>query len=133
MHSAGLPDERGARAHAGHRLSGAHHRPPRGPRSSTVLTANPSAGDVESMAHDTADRRQAQYFLHLLVQSRHHVDHRLAACRKAIGLAEAAGDTEGASGLRRIACADEKERRTLDRLIENLRLRFPVATPAAAR
>ena len=95
------------------------------------LTKDRPAGDVESAAaaNETADQRQAEYFLRLLAQSRHHVDHRIGTYQKAIAAAEAAGDTEGAGGLRRMACAEEQDRQTLDRLIENLRRRFPVRAP----
>ena len=95
------------------------------------LTINRPAGDVESpaTAHETADQLQAEYFLRLLAQNRHHVDHRIGKCQKAIAAAEAAGDTESVSGLRRMACAEEQDRQTLDRLIENLRMRFPVRAP----
>src|SRR6516164_8168927 len=117
MASAELPDERGTRSVAGHRLGGGRDQSRRKTRSSTVrpgpvdvgqggampsLTINRPAGDVESpaTAHETA-----------------------------IAAAEAAGDTESVSGLRRMACAEEQDRQTLDRLIENLRMRFPVRAP----
>jgi hypothetical protein len=89
------------------------------------------AGDVESAAaaHATADQQQAEYFLRLLAQSRHHVDHRIGGYQKAIAAAQAAGDTEGAGSLRRTAHADEQDGQTVDRLIENLRRRFPVRAP----
>jgi trans-aconitate methyltransferase len=95
------------------------------------LTMNRPAGEVESptAAHETADHLQAEYFLRVLAQSRHHVDHRIGKYEKAIAAAEAAFDTEGASGLRRMVCAEEQDRQTLDRLIENLRRRFPVRAP----
>jgi hypothetical protein len=92
---------------------------------------NRPAGDAESSAtaHETADQLQAEYFLRLLAQNRHHVDHRIGKCQKAIAAAEAAGDTEGANGLRRMASAEEQDRQTLDRLIENLRRRYPARAP----
>ena len=95
------------------------------------VTMDRPAGDVESAAaaNETADQRQAEYFLRMLAQSRHHVDHRIGTYQKAIAAAEAAGDTEGAGGLRRTAWAEEQDRQTLDGLIENLRRRFPVRAP----
>ena len=132
MASAELPDERGTRSVAGHRLGGGRDQRGRRPRSSTV---RPGPVDVRQgeesafAAHETADQLQAEYFLRLLVQSRHHVDHRIGKYQKAIAAAEAAGDTESVSGLRRMACAEEQDRQTLDRLIENLRMRFPVRAP----
>ncbi len=138
MDPAGLPDERGARPAAGHRLSGVREPRGRRPRSSTVRpgpVVNRPAGDVESptAAHETADHLQAEYFLRLLVQNRHQVDHRLGKYQKAIAAAETAGDTEGTGSLRRMACAEEQDRHTLDGLIENLRRRFPVRGPGEAR
>jgi hypothetical protein len=93
------------------------------------------AGHVEQSAAavQTADHRQADYFRRLLAQSGRHIDHRLREYQKAIATAEAAGDAEGASGLRRMARIEEQERQTLDRLIENLQRRFPHRTRLAAR
>jgi hypothetical protein len=137
MASAELPDERGARSVAGHRLGGGgRDQRGRGPHSSTVRPGpvdvrHRPAGDVDSpaAAHETADQLQAEYFLRLLAQNRHHVDHRIGKYQKAIAAAEAAGDTEGANGLRRMACTEEEDRQTLDRLIENLRTRYPAPAP----
>jgi hypothetical protein len=95
------------------------------------LTMNRPAGDVESpaAAHEAADRRQAEYFLRLLTQSRRHIDHRIAEYEKAIATAQAAGDTEGANTLRRMERVEEEDRQTLDHLVSNLRRRFPVRVP----
>ncbi len=135
MDSAGTSDERGARSIGAHRLGGARDRRGHRPGTSAVHPGPVKVrqgGESLAEAHETADHRQAEYFLRLLVQNRHHVDHRIGACQKAIALAEAAGDAEGASGLRHVACAEEQERQTLDRLIENLRRRFPARAPGQA-
>jgi trans-aconitate methyltransferase len=87
-------------------------------------------GDVEcSAAAERADQLQADYFCRLLAQRRRHIDHRIGEYQKAIASAEAAGDAEGASVLRRMARIEEQDRQTLDGLIENLHRRFPVRAP----
>ena len=90
-----------------------------------------SAGDVEcsDAPPETADYRQAGYFLRLLAQRRLQIDHRMAEYHKAIAGAEAVGDTEGAGGLRRMARIEAQDLRTLDNLIENLHRRFPGRRP----
>ena len=95
------------------------------------MTVHRSAGDVAPSAAvaETADQRQAGYFLRLLTQSRRHIDQRIGEYHKAIALAEAAGDTDGAGSLRRMAHLEEQDRQSLDGLIENLRRRFPVRAP----
>jgi hypothetical protein len=92
-----------------------------------ALTTNRPDGDVDraAAAPDAADQRQADYFLRLLSQNRRVVDHRIDGYHKAIAVAEANGDTEGACGLRRMARIEEQDRNTLDGLIENLHRRFP--------
>jgi hypothetical protein len=91
------------------------------------MTVHRPAGDVapSAAAAETADQLQASYFLRLLVQNRRHVDHRIGEYQRAIALAEAAGDTEGAGSLRRMARLEEQDLQTLDGLIEKLRRRFP--------
>jgi hypothetical protein len=95
------------------------------------LTVNRPAGDVEgpAAAAETADYLQAEYFMRLLAQSRRHSDHRIGEFQKAIAVAEAAGDTEGASCMRRQARIAEQDRHTIDGLIDNLRRRFPLRVP----
>jgi hypothetical protein len=105
------------------------------------LTTSRPSGDVDrATATEVADRRQADYFLRLLSQNRRLVDHRIDGYHKAIAIAEANGDTEGACGLRRMARIEEQDRTTLDGLIENLHRRFPpraagevASTPRKAR
>jgi trans-aconitate methyltransferase len=96
-----------------------------------ALTLNRPADDVEcpASANETADYLQAEYFLRLLAQNRRHIDHRIAEYQKAIATAQAAGDTDGAATLRRMAHGEEQDRQTLDGLIQNLRRRFPVRAP----
>lgn len=99
------------------------------------MTVNRQARDVtlSAAAVETADHRQADYFRRMLVQSRRQIDHRLGEYQKAIAAAEAAGDTEGAGTLRRMARGEERERQALDGMIENLQRRFPHRARPAAR
>jgi hypothetical protein len=133
MALAGLPDDGGSRAIAGHTQGGARDRRGRRPHGGTVpsLALNRPAGGVESAAaaNETADYLQAEYFLRLLAQSRRHIDHRIGEYQKAIATAQAAGGTEAAETLRRMERTEEQDRQTLDRLIQNLRRRFPVRAP----
>jgi hypothetical protein len=98
----------------------------------TTVTMNPPTGDVDSSAGtpETADHRQAEYFLRLLTQSRRLSDHRIELYHKAIATGEANGDVEGAASFRRMALIEEQDRQTLDSLIENLRRRFPLGAPS---
>ena len=145
MDFAGLSDERDARSVAAHRSSGARDRRGRhargtavrpGPahvrQSGSAVTASRSAGAVDraTVAADTADQCQADYFLRLLTQNRRLIDQRIDGYYKAIAVAEARGDAESACVFRRTARAEEQERNTLDGLIENLQRRF-VAQPTA--
>ncbi|MEC4762031.1 hypothetical protein [Mycobacterium sherrisii] len=88
-------------------------------------------------AADTADQRQADYFLRLLIQNRRLIEQRIEGYYKAIALAEAKNDEETASVFRHTARIEEEERETLDALIENLHRRFPIRmapdVPAAPR
>ena len=90
----------------------------------TGVTPDESA----AAAAETADRRQAEYFLGLLMQRRRLVDHRIEQYRKAVAAAQNGGDAECSYGLRRMAHAEE-DRRTLEDLIQNLRRRFPRQDP----
>jgi hypothetical protein len=97
----------------------------------TTVTMNRTAGDVDRSiaAAETADQRQADYFLHLLTENRRLIDHRIVGHQKAIATAEANGDAEGACAFRRMARIDEQDRQTLDGLIENLHRRFLLRAP----
>lgn len=99
------------------------------------LTVNRPVGDIECspVTIETADHRQADYFRRLFAQSRRHIEHRIGEYQKAIATAEAAGDADGASNLRRMARIDEQERQKLDGMIENLQRRFPLRTRLAVR
>jgi hypothetical protein len=96
------------------------------------MPANRPSGDVDRAiaVAEAADLRQADYFLRLLSQNRRLVEHRIEGYHKAIVGAEASGNTEGASGLRRLARVEEQERDTLTSLIEKLRRRFPTRNAA---
>jgi hypothetical protein len=143
MDSAGLSDERGARSVAEREAREWHGRRPHpgtvrpGPvhaHQAAVMPANRPSGDVDraTAAAAAADLRQADYFLRLLSQNRRLVEHRIEGYHKAILGAEASGNTEGASGLRRLARVEEQERDTLTGLIEKLRRRFPTRNAAEA-
>jgi hypothetical protein len=144
MDFAGLSDERDAHSVAPHVSGGARDRRVRPGRGAavrptpgharqqgtapTLLSANRPTGAIDraTAAVDTADRRQADYFLRLLMQNRRLIDQRMDGYEKAIAVAEAKGDTESADVFRRTARVEEQERNALDALIENLNRRFPV-------
>ncbi|OIN77943.1 hypothetical protein BST29_13610 [Mycobacterium malmoense] len=134
MDVAGLSEERGARPVAGYRSNGARDRRGFRPRGSAVrpvaMGQAAIGGDQTAAAADTADHRQADYFLRLLAQSRRLVDHRIGQYHKVIAQAEADGDAEAACGFRRMARVEEQDRQTLDGLIENLHRRFALRPSA---
>ena len=139
MDFADLFDERGTRSIAGHGSNGSRDGRGLRPRSSAVRPGpvnvrqgRANAGPPAAAA-ETADRLQADYFRRLLGQNRRHIEHRIGEYQKAITTAEAAGDTEGASSLRRMARVEQQERQTLDGLIEKLQRRFPPGTRAVIR
>ncbi len=143
MDTAGLSHERGARSGAARRSNSARDQRARRPSTTSVHRepvhlgqvtawgAERAAGDVEPLAavRETADHLQADYFLRLLTQSRRLVDHRIDEYAEAIAAADTSGDVEAARNLRRMASAEEQERRVLDDMIEKLRRRFPGRTP----
>jgi hypothetical protein len=150
MDFAGLSDEPDARPVAPHRSSGPRDRRGRTPRGTTgrsvpghvrqagatstaLITKQPAdAVDRATVVADTADQRQADYFLRLLTQNRRLIDQRIDGYHKAIAVAEANGDAEGAVVFRRTARMEEQERNALDDLIENLHRRFLVPLEAEA-
>ncbi len=145
MDFAGLPDERAARSVAAH-TSGARDRRglhPRGAavrpgpgfvRQSAATASRPAAAlDRSAVVADTADQRQADYFLRLLTANRRLIDQRIDGYYKAIAVAEASGDGESACVFRRTARAEEQERKALDELIEKLQRRFVVQPTAEVR
>lgn len=99
------------------------------------MTAGRTVGAVNraTVVADTADQRQADYFLRLLTQNRRLIGQRIEGYHKAIAVAEARGDAESAGVFRRTARAEEQERKTLDSLIENLQRRFVVQPTADLR
>jgi hypothetical protein len=148
MDHAGLSDERSrsvvernARDRHGRRLRSGTVRPggvhvrqagPTATSNPAAVAARQSSVDIDpaTAVAEAADLRQADYFLRLLNQNRRVVEHRIEGYHKAIASAEASGNTEGASGLRRMARVEEQERAALNSLIENLHRRFPGRTPA---
>lgn len=144
MDFAGLPEEPDPRPAAPHRPNGPRDRRGRTPRAAAVrpvpghvhkagsLTANRPAAAVDraTYAADTADQRQADYFLRLLNQSRRLIEQRIDGYHKAIAVAEAKGDTESACLFRRTARIEEQERMALDGLIQKLQRRFVVQPTA---
>jgi hypothetical protein len=147
MDIAGLSDERDARSVVAHRSSGPRERRGHTPRgttgrsvpahvrqagsTSTALTTNQQVGRATVVA-DTADQRQADYFLRLLTQNRRIIDQRIDGYHKAIAIAEAKGDAEGVRVFRRTARIEEHERNVLDAMIDNLHRRFPVPQASEA-
>lgn len=101
----------------------------------SAVTAGRTVGAVNraTVVADTADQRQADYFLRLLTQNRRLIGQRIEGYHKAIAVAEARGDAESAGVFRRTARAEEQERKTLDSLIENLQRRFVVQPTADLR
>jgi hypothetical protein len=140
MDPAGLSDarsvaERAAREWHGRRPHPGAVRPgPAHAHQAAAVPANRPSSDVDRAiaVAAAADLRQADYFLRLLSQNRRLVEHRIEGYHKAIFGAEASGNTEGASGLRRLARVEEQERDTLTGLIEKLRRRFPTRNAAEA-
>jgi hypothetical protein len=140
MDPAGLSDarsvaERAAREWHGRRPHPGAVRPgPAHAHQAAPVPANRPSGDLDRAiaVAAAADLRQADYFLRLLSQNRRLVEHRIEGYHKAIFSAEASGNTEGASGLRRLARVEEQERDTLTGLIEKLRRRFPTRNAAEA-
>ena len=148
MDFAGLSAERDGPSVPARTSSGARDRRGRNPRGAAVRpaprhvrqtgaapalpTTNRPAGAVgrATTAADTADQRQADYFLRLLTSNRRLIDQRIDGYHKAIAVAEAKGDAESACVFRRTARIEEQERKALDRLIENLQRRFVVLPPA---
>jgi hypothetical protein len=123
-------DRRGGRPRSGSVRPGGVHVRQAGvtatPTPAVVTADRPSAGiDAATTVAEAADLRQADYFLRLLTQNRRIVEHRIEGFRKAIAGAEVSGNTEGVSGLRRMARTEEQEREALNGLIENLHRRFP--------
>lgn len=93
--------------------------PVRGPMPRVVRSIDTAAGAAE-----TADHRQAEYFLRLLIERRRLGDRRIEQGHKAIASCDADGDIEGAANFRRIVRIEERDRQILDGMIENLRRRF---------
>jgi len=134
MDFAGLSDElRAPHTVARHRSAVAADRRGRGAHGRTVRseTVNRPAGAVDdsAAAPETADHRQAAYFLRLLTQSRRLSDDRINKYSRAVAGFEANGDAEGAAGFRRRLRTEERDRQVVDRMIENLHRRFPLRTP----
>ena len=84
-------------------------------------------------ASETAGRRQAAYFLRQLTQSRRLSDDRIGKYNKAIVAFQANGDTEGATRFRSMLRTEERDRHTVEGLIENLHRRFGFRTPDEVR
>ncbi len=125
MELAGLSHGHGARrnardqrvrrsGHAGVPLHGGHSGPATKPV--VILPAD-------------ADRRQADYFLRLLIQSRRLIDHRIEEYRKATTVAEAKGDTDGARTFKRMTFTEQQDRQVVDGMIDSLSRRFPRQAP----
>jgi hypothetical protein len=79
----------------------------------------------EAEAPEAADHSQAAYFLRVLGQNRRVGDERIEKYQRALAIAQADGDVEGASGFRRLLRGEEQDRQLLDDMIEKLQRRFP--------
>jgi hypothetical protein len=117
MAIAALPDERAARSpHPpawAERLTGRHHP---GSVHAHPGRATPSV---------TADDRQAEYFVELLLQSRREVDRRIEEYHRSIAVAEVRHEPGQVQRLLRLLGIDEHERQVVDEMIANLQRRFP--------
>jgi hypothetical protein len=113
MDVAGLSDEHGARY--------------------TVAPGARSGVDHLAAAAETADRRQAAYFLRLLSRSRRLADYRIGKYRRAVAAAEANGNVGRAADFRRLLRIEERDRQVVDGLIENLHRRFSFPIPGQVR
>lgn len=131
MDSAGLSDERRAHSVARHTSKPVSDRRGRIPHRHGARDG--SVPGPEAVAAETADRQQAAYFLRLLIQNRRLIDERIDKHHRAIAAREADGDSEGATGHRRLLRGEEQDRHALDGMIENLHRRFPRETPVAVR
>lgn len=131
MDFAGLSDARRAHPVARHTSNLGSDRWGRIPHSRAARDA--SVADAEADAFETADRRQAAYFLWLLVQNRRLSEERIDKFHTAIAACEADGDAEGATGFRRLLRNEQQDRQALDEMLENLHRRFPRGTPLAVR
>ena len=129
MDFAGSPDERASRSVAAH-TSGTtldrRTRPSRRGVGRLEPVARKQDADFSAAAAAMADRRQADYFLRLLAQSRRLSQHRIDRYHQAIAVCESDGDAEGVANFRRMLSGEEQERQTLDGMIKKLRGRFAV-------
>jgi hypothetical protein len=142
----GLSDERAARSVATRKSSSARDRhahrtrrsvvgpePVRGSQGRSIPARGTDRSgddaDFSVAASETADQRQADYFLRLFAQSRRLSEHRIDQYHKAIATSESNGDVEAAASFHRLAYIEEQDRQTVDGLIENLRRRFAIGTP----
>ena len=82
--------------------------------------------DKRAIAPTPADRHQAEYFLQVLTDRCRLIDARIAEQRDQIAIALTRGDVRYADGVRRLMRSDEREWWDLQRMIDRLRLRFPL-------
>lgn len=87
--------------------------------------SQPGELDPAAAAADAADRRQAEYFVRLLMQNRRLMDHRIDEYQQAIAAAEADGDADAAGNFRRLSRLEQQDRQSIDGMLEKLRKRFP--------
>ncbi|WP_322861252.1 hypothetical protein U8D42_11665 [Mycobacterium europaeum] len=136
MDVAGLSHERGSRRGVGLRDRRAHGphagvaRPDSArPNPAPAPSADRRAGDVDPAVADVADRRQADYFVRLLLQNRRLIDQRIDDYQKAIATAQANGDVDAVGNLRRMERTEEQDRDSVDGMLEKLRRRFARSSP----
>jgi hypothetical protein len=100
--------------------------------SASSMTVNgPAENASRSAAVPTADgdSRQADYFLHLLVQNCRQLDRRIDEYQRVIAIAETSGAVQRARGIRPVMRIEEHERQTVQALIDCLQRRFPLPSP----
>jgi hypothetical protein len=144
MDVAGLSHERGARSSDTHRSAStrdrrmrrshtapAHAEAARQGQKPAPPAVERAAGAITPDVPDTADQLQADYFVRLLGGRRGLIDQRIDECQCKIATAEAKGDLDAVANFRHLVRIAEDDRRTLDALIDKLRVRFVRRTPGA--
>jgi hypothetical protein len=75
---------------------------------------------------DTADQSQAVYYHRMLSEFCLEIDQRVASYHAMLARYERTGNRDDIRRVWRMIRAEERQRQTLDRMIDKLRRRFPV-------
>jgi hypothetical protein len=75
---------------------------------------------------DTPDRSQAAYYHRMLSEFCREIDQRVAGYHTILARYERAGNRDDIRRVRRMIRAEERQRLTLDSMIDKLQRRFPV-------